>query len=224
MIDHIVDNNKDFVEQKDYANNLTDKYLERKYESDNKTSETQFIDLGLPSGTLWADRNIGANAPEDYGDYFRWGEITPFMEESENYDYSDIGDNIAGTEYDAATATLGKGYKIPTDEQLKELLYCCSWERTTINNVKGMNVTGPNGNIIFLPAAGFCYNISCRLADVGTGGHYWTAMHGDFPDYTNTGINLHFNSYFCTWATYDRGGGLSVRPVLTVNQVSDTVY
>jgi hypothetical protein len=213
MNDKIIVNNKEFVVQKDYENNLTDKYLERKYESDNATSETQFIDLGLPSGTLWADRNIGADAPEDYGEYFRWGETAPFTEESYAYDYRDLGDNIAGTEYDVATTILGKGYKMPTDEQLKELLRCCTRELTTFNDVYGMKVTGPNSNNIFLPAAGFCYNISCRLAAVGSGGHYWTAMHGDFSDYTNTGIYLSFNSHFCSWAMYDRGGGLSVRPV-----------
>jgi len=213
MNDKIIVNNKEFVVQKGYANNLTDKYLERQYESDNATSETQFIDLGLPSGTLWADRNIGADAPEDYGEYFRWGETAPFTEESYAYDYLDLGDNIAGTEYDVATAILGKGYKMPTDEQLKELLHYCTRELTTFNGVYGMKVTGPNGNYIFLPAAGFCYNISCKLASVGLSGHYWTAMPGDFHGFTNTGIYLDFSSYLCTWAMYDRGGGLSVRPV-----------
>lgn len=213
MNDKIIVNNKEFVVQKGYANNLTDKYLERKYESGKATSETQFIDLGLPSRTFWADRNIGADAPEDYGEYFRWGETAPFTEESYVYDYRDLGDNIAGTEYDVATAILGKGYKMPTDEQLKELLRNCTRELTTFNDIYGMKVTGPNGNNIFLPAAGFCYNNSCRLAAVGSGGHYWTAMQGDFPDYTSTGINLSFNSHFCSWAMYDRGGGLSVRPV-----------
>lgn len=81
MKDKIIANNKQFVVQKGYVNNLTDKYLERRQESDDTTSGTQFIDLGLPSGTLWADRNIGANDPEDYGEYFRWGETTPFYED-----------------------------------------------------------------------------------------------------------------------------------------------
>ena len=85
------------------------------------TSGTQFIDLGLPSGTLWADRNIGAGAPEDYGDHFRWGETAPFTENSDDYEYRELGENIAGTEYDVATSMLGKGYQMPTDEQLKEL-------------------------------------------------------------------------------------------------------
>lgn len=197
---------------KGYVNILTDKYLERLYESDG----TQFIDMGLPSGTLWADRNIGADAPEDYGEYFRWGETTPFMEDSYNYDYSDLGDNIAGTENDVATAILGKGYKMPTDIQLKELLYHCSWERTALNDVKGMMVTGPNGNNIFLPAAGFCYNNSCKLVGVGSGGHYWTAMHGKLYGETNSGIYLTFNSHFCSWAMCDLGSGLTIRPVQTL--------
>ena len=205
------------------ANILTDKYLERRYESDFMSSEIQFIDLGLPSGTLWADRNIGADAPEDYGEYFRWGETTTFMEDSYNYDYSDLGDNIAGTKYDVATTILGKGYMMPTYEQLNELLHSCTWERTTINGVYGMKVTGLNGNSIFLPAAGFYYNISRelagkfagKLAAVGSGGYYWTAMHGKLYGKKYSGIFLDFNSHFCTWALFDLGGGLTIRPVKT---------
>ena len=222
MKDKIIANNKQFVVQKGYVNNLTDKYLERRQESDDTTSGTQFIDLGLPSGTLWADRNIGANDPEDYGEYFRWGETTPFTENSDDYEYRDLGENIAGTEYDVATAILGKEYKMPTDEQLKELLHCCSWERTAINDVKGMKVTGPNGNNIFLPAAGFCYNNSCRLAATGTGGYYWTASHDSLLCEVYEGSFLMFNSLLCSWAKINRGTGLSVRPVLTLKQVSDT--
>ena len=222
MKDKIIANNKQFVVQKGYVNNLTDKYLERRQESDDTTSGTQFIDLGLPSGTLWADRNIGANDPEDYGEYFRWGETTPFYEDSYVYDYLDLGDNIAGTEYDVATAILGKDYKMPTDEQLKELLHCCSWERTAINDVKGMKVTGPNGNNIFLPAAGFCYNNSCRLAATGTGGYYWTSSHDSLLCEVYEGSFLMFDSLLCSWAKINRGTGLSVRPVLTLKQVSDT--
>lgn len=222
MNDKITANNKVFVEQKGYVNNLTDKYLERRQEANSTTSGIQFIDLGLPSGTLWADRNIGANEPEDYGEYFRWGETTPFTENSDEYEYRDLGENIAGTEYDAATAILGKDYQMPTHEQLNELLHYCTRELTTINDVYGMNVTGPSGNSIFLPAAGFRYSNSSSLAAVGlrgslaavgSGGYYWIATHDTLLCEKYRGIILIFHSYYRGWALYDQGGGLSVRPV-----------
>ena len=215
-------NDKEFVAHKGYANNLTDKYLERRYESEYITSGTQFIDLGLPSGTLWADRNIGADAPEDYGDHFRWGETTPFTENSDDYEYRDLGENIAGTEYDVATSMLSKGYQMPTDEQLKELKHYCTWEQSTINGIYGMKVTGPSGNSIFLPAAGFRYSNSSSLAAVGlrgslaavgSGGYYWIATHDNLTCGKKRGNYLMFNSFFCMMALYDRGCGSSVRPV-----------
>lgn len=209
-------NDKEFVAHKGYANNLTDKYIERRYESEYTSSGTQFIDLGLPSGTLWADRNIGADAPEDYGDYFRWGETTPFTENSDDYEYCDLGENIAGTEYDVATTILGKDYQMPTDEQLKELLDYCTWELSTINDVYGMKVTGPNGNSIFLPAAGLRYDFPRSLAATGTGGYYWTATHDNLLCYAYEGSFLMFNPIICSWAKSSRAGGLTVRPVLTV--------
>lgn len=213
MNDQNIVNDKEFVAHKGYANNLTDKYLERRYESEYTTSGTQFIDLGLPSGTLWADRNIGADAPEDYGDHFRWGETTPFTENSDDYEYRDVGENIAGTEYDVATSMLGKDYQMPTDEQLKELKHYCTWEQSTINDVYGMKVTGPNANSIFLPAAGFRYNIFRSLAAVGSGGYYWTATHDSLLCYAYEGSFLMFNSILCNWAKINRSSGLSVRPV-----------
>ena len=213
MNDQNIVNDKEFVAHKGYANNLTDKYLERRYESEYTTSGTQFIDLGLPSGTLWADRNIGADAPEDYGDHFRWGETTPFTENSDDYEYRDVGENIAGTEYDVATSLLGKDYQMPTDEQLKELKNYCTWEQSTINDVYGMKVTGPNANSIFLPAAGFRYNIFRSLAAVGSGGYYWTATHDSLLCYAYEGSFLMFNSILCNWAKINRASGLSVRPV-----------
>ena len=191
--------------------------------ANNTTSGTQFIDLGLPSGTLWADRNIGAGAPEDYGDHFRWGETTPFTENSDDYEYRDLGENIAGTEYDVATSMLGKGYQMPTEEQLKELKHYCTWEQSTINDVYGMKVTGPNGNSIFLPAAGFRYNISSSLASVGKGGYYWIATHDNLICGKKRGNYLMFNSFFCLMALYDRGGGSSVRPVMTVKSITSYV-
>ena len=209
MNDQNIANDKEFVAHKGYANNLTDKYLERRYESEYTTSRTQFIDLGLPSGTLWADRNIGAEAPEDYGDHFRWGETTPFTENSDDYEYRDLGENIAGTEYDAATSILGKGYKMPTHEQQKELIDCCTWEWSTVYGFKGMKVTGPNGNSIFLPAAGYRHYHSRSLDYVGLKGCYWSAT----PVFTDDGHYLEFDSDNRSCYGNSRSHGFTVRPV-----------
>ena len=174
-----------------------------------KNSTVVLIDLGLPSGTKWADRNVGADSPEASGDYFRWGETVPFTENSDEYEYRDLGKNIAGTEYDAATVNLGKGYRMPTHEQQKDLLKCCTWEWTTLNGVKGMKVTGPNGNHIFFPASGYRDNSNGSLGNVGSYGYCWTAS----PYSTNYGRYLYFYSSNARWDSYFRALGFPVRAV-----------
>jgi len=133
----------------------------------------EYADLGLPSGTLWATHNIGATKPEEYGDFFAWGEIEPKdWFERGNYQYQtgeiikdsrfgswyeciDIGENISGTEYDAAVQLWGNGWRMPTREELYELTTRC-WSNGIVerNGVKGRILCGPNENSIFIPAAG----------------------------------------------------------------------
>ena len=164
-------------------------------------SKIQLIDLGLPSDTLWADRNIGADAPEDNGDYFRWGETVPFTEDSPEYCYNDIED--------AATVILGKGYKMPTLKQIKELLECCTWEWTDLNGVKGMKVTGPNGNSIFFPASGYRISSYGSLGYVGGYGFYWSAS----ASYGYLGHYLYFTSRGSFCDDFNRAYGFPVRAV-----------
>lgn len=154
----------------------------------NNSGPKKYVDLGLPSGTLWATCNIGANSPEEYGDYFAWGEIVPkrnangdYSEYSWNtyaYDYSpttywstennkmtkyctnsDYGsvDNKIKLEFsdDAATANWGSNWRMPTEEEVKELLTECTLTKTTLKGVSGYEIKGPNGNSIFLPGAGY---------------------------------------------------------------------
>ena len=170
-------------------------------------SGVQLIDLGLPSGTKWADRNVGANTPEEYGDYFRWGETTPLTPDSPEYEYENFGENIAGTEHDAATMNLGEGYKMPTIEQIRELVEHCTREWTKVNGVNGMKVTGPNGNSIFLPAAG--WSDAGEVYYVGYYGYYWSAS----PNNEYYGRYLYFYSsgWYCNY--YYRTLGQCVRPV-----------
>lgn len=176
---------------------------------DYASATVQLVDLGLPSGTLWADRNIGADAPEDAGEYFRFGETVAFTEDSPEYVYDDIEGSIAGTERDAATVNLGKNYKMPTLDQIKELLEECTWTWTEQNGVNGMKVTGPNGNSIFLPASGYRDNSGGTLYSVGSYGYYWSAS----PYSRNYSLNLYFYSKNRYWNNDERANGYSVRAV-----------
>ena len=169
----------------------------------------QLIDLGLPSGTLWADRNIGASSPEGHGDYFRFGETTPFTENSPEYVYKDINESIAGTDKDAATTILGAQFRMPTFKQIKELLDYCSREWTQVNGVNGIVATGPNSNSIFLPASGLRYYSGGSLNIVGSYGYYWSAS----PCSSYIGHNLSFYSDYWGWSYSNRAFGFPVRPV-----------
>ena len=169
----------------------------------------KLIDLGLPSGTLWADRNVGADNPEGYGDYFRFGETTPFMEDSPFYKYEDINEDIAGTDKDAATTILGEQFRIPSIEQIKELLRFCSWQWTQVNGVNGTMFTGPNGNSIFFPASGIRNGCNGYLSYVGSFGFFWSAS----LEGSGTGHGFYFNSSYWGCSYYSRTYGFSVRPV-----------
>ena len=120
------------------------------------------IDLGLPSGIKWCCCNVGANKPEGYGGYYSWGETyEKAMYNSDTYNYAyvlyeggiiyytDIGSDIAGTDYDVAHVRMGVPWRMPSKEQMEELLENCQLHWTQQNDVYGMLVTGPNGGQIF---------------------------------------------------------------------------
>ena len=120
----------------------------------------EVVDLGL--SVKWASCNLGASTPTEFGGYYAWGETSTKEEYTEDtysyYDkstnrYTDIGSEIGGTSYDAATVNLGKGWRMPSVGHLKELMMC-KHEWTQVDGVNGYLFTGPNGNTIFLPAAG----------------------------------------------------------------------
>ena len=168
-----------------------------------------FVDLGLPSGTLWADRNIGAESPEDYGDYFRFGETIPFTENSQPYVYDDIKADIAGTDRDAATVILGEQFRMPTIIQIRELVKECSRQWTEVGGVNGVMVTGPNGNSIFLPASGLRSSGNGSLSYVGSYGYYWSASPGSY----GSGRSLGLDSSLWSWYYDNRSDGFPVRAV-----------
>lgn len=115
------------------------------------------VDLGLPSGVLWATCNLGADSPSDYGDYYAWGEIATketYTTENNKTAFDPIKEILGNAQYDAAKASWGGGWRLPSQEEIDELVTGCRWVWTTEGGHKGYRVTGPNGNSIFLPAAG----------------------------------------------------------------------
>ena len=132
-----------------------------------------YVDLGLPSGLKWATCNVGATTPEGYGDYFAWGETATKSEyTSENYAYTENSEFLPLSN-DAVVVNMGGEWRMPTIEEQKELINECTWTWTTLNDVSGYNVEGPNSNSIFLPAAGCRYE--SELYDAGVYGNYWSS-------------------------------------------------
>lgn len=128
---------------------------------DPTVSAGAVVDLGL--SVYWCSCNVGAESPEEYGDYFAWGETKPksqYTKETYSYydnntkQYIDIGKNICGTEYDAATVNLGSDWRMPSEKEFDELKEKCSLEWAQISGINGFKVVGPNGNSIFIPASG----------------------------------------------------------------------
>ena len=154
------------------------------------------VDLGLPSGTMWAEWNIGASSPEQKGYYYAWGETEPKevyswktyfdavdrqklkQDDTPNFKefLSDRKASIVGTNHDVAHVKWGKDWLIPTIKQWKELTNYCTVEWKTQKGVKGLLFTGPNGNSIFIPGCGFMHYRT--LNDAGNL-EYWT---GDLCD------------------------------------------
>ena len=169
----------------------------------------EYIDLGL--SVKWATCNVGATLPEEYGDYFAWGETTTKETYKNCLTYNVSMNDIAGNaQYDAATANLGGSWRMPTYNELYELGTKCTWTWTTLNGVDGYNVEGPSGASIFLPAAG--YRFGSYLYNDGSFGYYWSSTPED-NDYTGA-CHFYFASHSLKMGYQNRAYGQSVRPVL----------
>ena len=167
------------------------------------------VDLGL--SVKWASCNVGANSPEDYGDYFAWGEVIPKKNifYYADYLYSD-NPKILPLHADAAFANWGAYWRMPTDEEMTELRNNCTWTWTSQNGVNGYKVTSKsNGNSIFLPAAGFRDGSS--LYSAGYHGCYWSSSLG--TGNPGSAWYLYFNSSSVSRYNLSRYYELSVRPV-----------
>ncbi len=195
-----------------------------------------YVDLGLRSGTMWATCNVGAEHPEDYGDYFAWGETqTKIVYDWSTYtyckgDYNQLTKYCTETDFgfdgftdklktlesgdDAATANWGEGWRTPTYSEWVELLTRCDYTWTTQNGVNGFLFTARNGNSIFLPAAGS--RSDADLSHVGSGGYYWSSsLSKSLPDMAK---GFSFSGNGGDWIDHDiydysREFGLIVRPV-----------
>ena len=191
-----------------------------------------YVDLGLPSGKKWATCNVGADSPIAYGDYFAWGEITPKEtytwsnylwcngEESTITKYSDnphegyngFTDNLRTLlpEDDAATVNWDASWRMPTYSEMFELKTNCVVTWITKNGINGRLFTGPNGNSIFLPAAGNRYDNTSGGA--GSYGSYWCS---NFTTGFPTGARMLFlDSGDCVLENGYRFVGQQVRAIV----------
>ena len=186
----------------------------------NTHNGQKYVDLGLPSGTLWATCNVGATSPEQAGLYFAWGETTGFtVEQIENgersfkkeyYKASDISGDLT-LEQDAAHIHMGGQWRMPTYDECQEMIDTCTV--TWVANFKGTGVVGyvftskVNGNSVFLPAAGGYYGSS--LLSVGSVGNFWSVSWKSF----SYAWGLYFGFGFVDLSKCGRCCGRSVRGV-----------
>ncbi|MBR6600333.1 MAG: hypothetical protein IKK87_00565 [Bacteroidaceae bacterium] len=190
----------------------------------NDANHVHAVDLGL--SVKWACCNVGASVPEGYGGYYAWGETeekSSYTEDTYKYcndrdgngwcsedEYQNIGSNISGTSYDVAHVKWGGGWRMPTEDEIQELINKCSWKWTTVNGIRGYKVTGPNGSSIFLPAAGDRYGTGVSYR--GSYGSYWSGTLSE--GYSNNAYCLHFfSSGGGSWGGNYRSNGRTVRPV-----------
>ena len=153
--------------------------------------EYEFVDLGLPSGTLWATCNVGAKESEDYGEYFAWNE-----------DKGNIG----------VVADVIYGWHTPTDEEWDELIQNTEDVWNMRNGIYGRLFKANNGQSIFLPASGYRSKTGL-IKDVGVEGNYWSSSLFDGP---GIAYSLHFFTAFSAVVSDDMTFGFSVRPVRSV--------
>lgn len=195
-----------------------------------QTNYHEWVDLGLPSGKKWATCNVGAASPEKYGNFYAWGETEPdasgeyswatykysngtyatLKKYNNNKSYGTVDNKtVLDPEDDAATVNWSYPWRTPTYEEFDELRTQCTWTWKTKNGAYGFQVTGPNGNSIFFPAAGYRNIGSLNFA--GSYGYYWSSsLDENNPSQTHV---LYFHGTYFGWGTYTRSNGRNVRPV-----------
>lgn len=191
-----------------------------------------WVDMGLPSGTLWYSCNIGTIKPQGYGAYFAWGETKP----KSNYEWSTYAYGTSGstlTKYysgdgltelepsdDVARSSMGGDVRIPTKSEWQELIDSCYGEYTTYKGAKGWMFTSKtNSNRLFLPAAGLRSGTNSPYA--GVEGQYWSSSLNE--EYPNGAWVLNFNSDNPTVVDLDRNYGFSIRAVKGGTHTQETL-
>ena len=195
-------------------------------ESVDPTDSKDFVDLGLPSGLLWAKANLGANSPEESGNYYAWGETTPNKSLYDATTYTDPNvSNISGTKYDAAYTTSGGKCRIPTYDEFLELINYCSWEYTQVNSINGYKVTGANGNSIFFPFVGGkedTYNVG-YIENIYSGqGFYVSGTAFPYDSSYNWYLYMDTDPRFGMYG-YNKTRGQTIRPVQNISSHIDGI-
>lgn len=193
------------------------------------------IDLGLPSGTMWACCNVGANAPKEFGGKYAWGETETkdvyniktykFAKEVDpnsydghywiwmdyRYIYVYIGNNISGTDYDVAHVRWGKPWRMPTSTESQEICDNCTWVEYTLNGTAGYKVIGPNDNYIFMPKA--VTNDNYWAANLQS---EWSDMHMSPFALIPSSTPYVFKDYHSesSWVSLSPGAGFYIRPIV----------
>lgn len=161
---------------------------------------TQKVDLGL--SVKWAGYNIGATVPEEYGGLYGWADISgnKTSEKLKDYPSKNPPKNISGdVKYDIARSRWGRGWQLPSLAEMKELEEQCQWEWIIYHGVKGYKITGPNGNAIFLPAAGYREGTLTKCRNKTA--HYWIGLLND----TTLPGGRYICSSSCALGFYDKG-------------------
>lgn len=193
----------------------------------------EYVDLGLPSGTLWATMNVGANSPEEFGEFYSFGEVVSNKDGKTLFNWSTYkwcngrannltkycpvdslgavdGKKLLDLQDDAAYVNWGPHWRMPNYHQLQELVNSCAWSESEMNGVPGFEVKGPNGKTMFLPSSGW-YN-GKNHDGVGKGGDYWGANVSGSDAKNGWGFWF-YNGKYGYAIRFPRYFGRAVRPV-----------
>lgn len=178
-------------------------------EPDGYVNGFGYVDLGLPSGTMWATSNIGAQKPWEYGNYYAWGELKTkavYSDKNSTYCYRDLSDISGDPRYDVSTSVMGKEWRMPNKDEYQELLDNCAW----IWDKNGFKIIGPNGKSIYLPGANTTYKYKGQSPTC----IYLTSTPSDkIWDNKRTTYRLYKDDYFSQIMPYTRYEGCPVRAV-----------
>ena len=179
---------------------------ENEPDNSNKINGHEYVDLGLPSGIKWATCNVGATTEYEYGNYYSWGITEPntitWLDNNEV-------EEISGTSFDVAHVDWGGSWRMATLDEWNELINNCEWSWVSNGAKSGYNITGPNGNSIFLPAAGICQG---EIWGTETQGFYWTSTRCP-ADFAYDAFGLTFDNNSIRIDGWNLSNGRTIRPV-----------